>query len=113
MVARKGGGEGDRVFEGSEAEILAGGHAHMQVFRRYKDAMLLNPGSVGLAIDRISPFEEIRNAPWAEYAILSAEDSSLSVELYRIPFDLQAVIQAVLSSRMPHAEWWTSEWSSI
>jgi hypothetical protein len=61
----------------------------------------------------VSPFEEIRNAAWAEYAILSTKDGSLSVEMYRIPFDIQAVIQAVLSSGMPHAEWWISEWSSI
>jgi putative phosphoesterase len=102
----------DQIFASHQAAILAGGHTHMQMFRRYKDVLLLNPGSVGLAIDRVSPFEEIRNAAWAEYAILSTEDGSLSVEMYRVPFDLQAVIQAVLSSGMPHAEWWISEWSS-
>ncbi len=102
----------DQVFAGHHAAIMAGGHTHIQMFRRYRDVLLLNPGSVGLAIDRESPFAEIRNAVWAEYAIITAEDGSLSVEMHRIPFDFQAVIQAVLSSGMPHAEWWIGEWSS-
>lgn len=113
IVATTPDDELDQIFAGRQAAIMAGGHTHMQMFRRYKDALLLNPGSVGLAIDRVSPFEEIRNAAWAEYAILDSKDGSLNIEMYRIPFDLQAVIQAVLSSGMPHAEWWISEWSSI
>ena len=112
IVATTPEDELDQIFAGHQAAILAGGHTHMQMFRRYKDMLLLNPGSVGLAIDRVSPFEEIRNVAWAEYAILSTEDGSLSVEMYRLPFDLQAFIQAGLSSGMPHAEWWSSEWSS-
>jgi predicted phosphodiesterase len=112
IVATTPEDELDQIFAGHQAVIFAGGHTHMQMFRRYKDVLLLNPGSVGLAIDRVSPFEEIRNVAWAEYAILSTEDGSLSVEMYRVPFDLQTVIQAVISSGMPHAEWWISEWSS-
>lgn len=112
IVATTSEDELDQIFAGRQAAIMAGGHTHMQMFRRYKDVLLINPGSVGLAIDRVSPFAEIRNAAWAEYAIISVEDGSLSVEMRRIPFDFQAVIQAVLSSGMPHAEWWISEWSS-
>ena len=112
IVATKPEDELDKIFADHQAAIMAGGHTHMQMYRRYKDMLLLNPGSVGLAIDRVSPFEQIRNAAWAEYAILSTGDGALNVEMYRIPFDLQAIIQAVLSSGMPHAEWWISEWSS-
>lgn len=112
IVATTPEDELDQIFAGHQAAILAGGHTHMQMFRRYKDLLLLNPGSVGLAIDRVSPFEEIRNAAWAEYAILSTEEGALNIEMHRIPFDLQALIQAALSSGMPHAEWWISEWSS-
>ena len=112
IVATTPDDELNQIFAGRQAAIMAGGHTHIQMFRRYKDVLLLNPGSVGLAIDRVSPFEEIRNAAWAEYAIINIEDGSLSVEMHRIPFDFQAVIQAVLSNGMPHAEWWISEWSS-
>jgi predicted phosphodiesterase len=112
IVATTPEDELDQIFAGRRAAIMAGGHTHMQMFRRYKDLLLLNPGSVGLAIDRVSPFEEIRNAAWAEYAILSTEEGALNIEMHRIPFDLQTLIQAALSSGMPHAEWWISEWSS-
>ncbi|HLH61762.1 MAG TPA: metallophosphoesterase family protein [Ktedonobacteraceae bacterium] len=111
IVATTPEDELDQIFAGQQAAIMAGGHTHMQMFRRYKDALIVNPGSVGLAIDRVSPFEEIRNAAWAEYAIIDAGNGLLSIELHRLPFDFQVVIEAVRLSGMPHAEWWISEWS--
>src|SRR5205807_7695464 len=83
----------DAIFEGRQALVMAGGHTHMQMFRRYKDMLLLNPGSVGLALDRVSPIDQIRNPAWAEYAIVSVDNGSLSVEMHRVPFDLQALIE--------------------
>lgn len=99
------------AFEGFHADIMAGGHTHMQMFRRYKQQIVLNPGSVGLALDRAFPTTEARNAPWAEYAIVDATTNSLNVELYRIPFDISAYIDVTLKSGMPHAEWWIGEWN--
>lgn len=101
----------EEAFQGFQANIMVGGHTHMQMFRRYKQMLVLNPGSVGLALDRAFPTTEARNAPWAEYAIVDATTNSLSVELYRIPFDISSFIDVLLKSGMPHAEWWTGEWN--
>ena len=38
-----------RMFDGIEAPVLVGGHTHLQMIRRYEDAMIVNPGSVGLS----------------------------------------------------------------
>ncbi len=100
----------EQAFAGFQADIMVGGHTHIQMFRRYKNILLLNPGSVGLAIDRVSPLNEVRNPPWAEYAIVDSEGDALRVELHRTPFDLQAFIQVTLTSGMPHAEWSAGEW---
>lgn len=105
--------EVEQAFAGVKAAIMVGGHTHMQMFRRYKDILILNPGSVGAALDRVSPLNEMHNAPWAEYAIIDAEGNALYVEMQRVPFDLQALAESALKSGMPHAEWWVSEWNDV
>lgn len=87
----------------NQADIFIGGHTHIQLYRRHKAALVLNPGSVGLAMDRIWPIDEIRNPPWGEYAVLNVFDGHLNVDLRRIPFDNQTFVQACRESGMPHA----------
>jgi putative phosphoesterase len=36
------------MFAGYQARIMVGGHTHVQMLRRYEQALLINPGSVGL-----------------------------------------------------------------
>ena len=74
----------DDALAASNAQIFAGGHTHIQMFRRYKEKLIINPGSVGLAMDRTTPFNEVRNTPWGEYAVLTCGDKNMSsVELCR------------------------------
>lgn len=99
------------MFAGYSAQLFAGGHTHIQMLRRYQDVFVLNPGSVGLAYDRVpSPGATVRNPPWGEYAILSVTGGSLGVELRRVPFAVAALKRAALANGMPHAEWWAAEW---
>lgn len=102
----------EQAFAGCEADIMAGGHTHMQMFRRYKNILILNVGSVGIAMDRVSPIAEVRNPAWAEYAVLTVEGNALNVELRRTPFDVSALQQAIYSSGIPHAQWLANEWQA-
>ncbi|HEU5349944.1 MAG TPA: metallophosphoesterase family protein [Ktedonobacterales bacterium] len=100
-----------RLFAGTSAQIYVGGHTHIQMVRRYGSALVLNPGSVGLAYDRVpSPGVVVRNPPWGEYAILSIMADSFSFDLRRVPFDVAALKRAARENGMPHAEWWSAEW---
>ncbi len=100
-----------QMFAGYSAQLFAGGHTHIQMLRRYQDVFVLNPGSVGLAYDRVpSPGATVRNPPWGEYAILSVTGSSLGVDLRRVPFAVATLKQAARANGMPHAEWWAAEW---
>ena len=45
--------EVSQMFAGYSAQLFAGGHTHIQMLRRYQDVFVLNPGSVGLAYDRV------------------------------------------------------------
>jgi predicted phosphodiesterase len=104
----------DEYFaDSTTAQILVGGHTHQQLFLRYRDKLVLNPGSVGQPLDRIRAWSEMgaRNPPWGEYAILNSEGNQFSVELLRVPFDIEGFL-ALLSQRgMPHTEWLVNSWS--
>jgi predicted phosphodiesterase len=104
----------DRLLAGLPAgtAIVAAGHTHAQLLRRHRDLLLLNPGSVGLAVAALPPADPVRNAPWAEYAVLTAEDGRLEVALRRAPLDVDAVVRSALESGMPHAAWWAAEWTA-
>lgn len=100
------------MFAGAHARLYAGGHTHIQMVRRYGDGIVLNPGSVGLAYDRVpSPGgSDTRNPPWGEYAIVTASGTRLDITLRRTPFDVVALRRAALESGMPYAQWWCDEW---
>ena len=100
----------DDMLSGVTATIVAAGHTHIQLVRRYRESILLNPGSVGLPIDRLPPAAPVRNPAWAEYAIVTAADGRLAIDLRRIPYDLAPLVAAARASAMPHAAWWIADW---
>ncbi len=102
-------GELAEKLDGRRAAVMAGGHTHEQFVRRLDRAIVINPGSVGLPWESVAGGEG-RNPPWAEYAVVSHEGGRLSVELRRVPVDLEAIRGALLESGMPHAAWWAADW---
>jgi putative phosphoesterase len=94
------------MLAGYERTVMAGGHTHTAMLRRFRQSIVINPGSVGL------PFEQtasgaFRNPPWAEYAIV--EDGR--VEFHRVPVDVGAVTETAFASGMPNAAWWVKDWA--
>jgi putative phosphoesterase len=94
--------------------VFAGGHTHQQMLRRYRDKVLLNPGSVGLPYDAL-PDGRVRNPPWAEYAVVEvgegSDQRSLCVELKRVPVDATEIRRQLLESGMPHPGFWAAGWT--
>jgi len=101
----------ERLLSGFSATVMAGGHTHVQILRRHRDLVFINPGSVGLPFERARYADQVRNPPWAEYGLVSWEDGGLNIELRRVPFDVGMVIRAARDSGMPHLEWWVKNWS--
>lgn len=95
----------------TDADVVAGGHVHMQWTRPIAHRILLNPGSVGLAYDHEQDDEsDPRFSPWAEYAIVESEGERLTIELHRVPFDPAFVASALGSSGRPHAAAFALGW---
>jgi predicted phosphodiesterase len=102
----------DEYFADFTADLNAGGHTHIQMVRQRGKQIVINPGSVGSAF--VEPFTYSNDPPtllpWAEYAIIRAENNGLSVDLRRIAFDTQAVQSAVAACGIPSKEWWLSQY---
>jgi len=100
----------ERMLSGCQATVVAGGHTHTQMLRRFREMTVINPGSVGLTIERSSLTGEVRNPPWAEYAVVGLEKGELWIEFRRVPYDVGELIQAARESGMLHTEWWINHW---
>jgi predicted phosphodiesterase len=92
-----------RILGPFDADALTGGHTHTQQIRRLGDAVFFNPGSVGFAYAHHQPDDAFRADPWAEYAVLTAEEGRLALEFRRVPFDVAALIDITRASGRPHA----------
>jgi predicted phosphodiesterase len=109
------------MLESSEALVMAGGHTHHQMLRRWKGGVLVNPGSVGLALLEPSAGSLLSQllgetsgpvlAARAEYAILSATDKRLDIALQYAEFDVDELLDAAASARLPNLDWWASKWA--
>lgn len=103
--------EAFRALLGSpHADLLAGGHVHLQWLRRYGASTFVNPGSVGLSYDRVQPDDDLRIDAFAAYARIDADDDRLEIAFRRVPFERAAVLEAIAKSGMPHADSLTAEW---
>lgn len=88
---------------------MAGGHTHQQMLRRFCDALIINPGSVGMPIARDAS-NQVRRPPWSEYVIVDSRSANNAIEFRRVPLDVNAVVRAARASGMPQIEWWAGEW---
>jgi putative phosphoesterase len=101
----------ERMFDGFRAKVMAGGHTHVQMFRRFKDTIIINPGSVGSPYERASHAKDYHAPPFAEYACVEFENERIRIQLQRVPLDVGMVKEVALGSHMPHREWWADQWS--
>jgi putative phosphoesterase len=93
----------DEVFGAPEASVLAGGHTHLQLLRRHRDRLLVNPGSVGLPLGSLTASPAAPPLPaWAEYALVD-DDGGLEISFDRLPVDVDAL--AAATAAMPCPTW--------
>ncbi len=103
----------DDWLAGCPETLLAGGHTHIPLVRQRGPQVILNPGSVGNAF--LHPYRPGSNSPtllpWAEYALIRVERGGWSVDLRRIPFDVQAVHDLARQPDFPYRDWWLKQYN--
>jgi putative phosphoesterase len=106
----------DAIFAGHTATIAIGGHTHTQMVRRYREMLVVNPGSVGAPIAFARGANKAFYPPWTEFGLLELQEtplgSSLHIEVHRAPIEVDAVIAAVRAGDMPHQEWYIGHWAA-
>lgn len=101
----------DKHFTDQTASVFIGGHSHIQMLRRYGKKLILNAGSVGNAFEfAFSPGNPPRLLPWAEYAIVDQSGNSFDVDLRRVTFDTDALLEIVKESGLPGTDWWLRQY---
>lgn len=101
-----------QFLAGARQALLAGGHTHRAMVRRYGTSMLVNPGSVGLPFDRVAPETDVRHPDWAEYAIVTWTPSQKRVELRRVHYPMADYVKALKACDMPYKELLLEDWPS-
>jgi predicted phosphodiesterase len=93
----------DRLLGPFSPAIMAGGHTHTQQIRRVHDGLFFNPGSIGVAYNYYLTKEQFHIDAWAEYAVLSYGDGSMSLSFHRVPYNVQKLIRIIEASGRPNA----------
>jgi predicted phosphodiesterase len=76
----------------ANADLIAVGHFHLPLDRTVGGVRVINPGAVS---NNFLP--DLR----ASYAVLTADQAGFTVQHFRIPYDIQAAINATLHSSNP------------
>jgi predicted phosphodiesterase len=93
-----------RMLGAFSPNILGGGHTHVQQIHHRGASFYFGCGSVGFAYRHHQDESAFHADPWAEYAILTAENGATSLEFRRVPFDVAALIHAYRTSGRPHPD---------
>ena len=80
------------------ADVLAGGHTHVQMLRQHDGRLIINAGSVGMPFAAFVGGGPPTVLPHAEYATLDASDGAISVALHRLPLDRAELRESVAAA---------------
>ena len=97
------------LLGGHAADVLAGGHVHLQWLHRLGDGVFVNPGSVGLSYDHEQAEDDFRFDAWAAYGIVDVGET-VEISFRRVPFDSTAVVWAIADSGIPDGDELTQRW---
>jgi putative phosphoesterase len=93
-----------------EFDVMVCGHTHVQLLRRVDAKLFVNVGSLGMPFARPFCGATPQVLPWAEYAILGADERGVVVELRRTAFDVREFAATLTNSGFPHADKWLDNW---
>jgi predicted phosphodiesterase len=91
----------DDMLRGQRAQVMAGGHTHIQMVRQHRGALIVNPGSVGMPFRAHTGGGPPEILPHAEFAIVSSRNGAITVELQRLALDGRKLRDAALSVDYP------------
>jgi Calcineurin-like phosphoesterase superfamily domain len=95
----------DMLLEHRLTTVMAGGHTHLQMLRRHRGNLVLNVGSVGMPFKEYVAGARPTILAHAEYAIVEEVGGVVSVALYRVPLDKNALQDSLAQTTNPLRDW--------
>ncbi len=82
----------DEALDGHTADVLAGGHTHIQLAREHRGMLLVNPGSLGLPFAAHASGRPPVILPRADFGVVVATEDGVSFETHSLALDPEALI---------------------
>lgn len=82
----------DEALDGLTADVLAGGHTHLQLSREHRGMLLVNPGSLGLPFAAYVSGGQPVVLPRTDFGVLHADEDGVSFETHQLALDPEALI---------------------
>jgi putative phosphoesterase len=101
----------DAQLDGERADLMAGGHTHIQMLRQHRGTLIVNPGSVGMPFLEYVSGKEPRLMAHAEYAVIETKRGAVSVDLRRVALDKAELAAAARSASNPFCDWLAGQYS--
>jgi putative phosphoesterase len=101
LLATTPADEVDALLGDHRAEIMAGGHTHVQMIRQHRGMFLLNPGSVGLPFKEHVTTQPATFMAHAEYATIELVRNTIKITAHRVPLDKGMLQQAIARTDNP------------
>lgn len=90
-------------ISGYKGSVLVGGHTHLQMLRQHRGRLLVNPGSVGMPFKEYVAGAAPEVLPFAEYALVDADVTSVTVTFQRVALNKARLRESVLAVDYPLA----------
>ena len=100
----------EEIITGETAQLMIGGHTHVQMLRQHKGLLIVNPGSVGMPFEYPMRGQNQHALRWAEYAILDLTKDKFTTHLQRLPVDFDELSKIARASTLPDIDFWLSQW---
>jgi putative phosphoesterase len=95
----------DQILQHQKADILAGGHTHIQMLREHRGILIINPGSVGFPFKAYVAGKMPTLLGNAAYAFIDIDDGLIEVSLRRIAYKKDLLIKSLRDSTNPLRNW--------
>ncbi len=92
-----------QLLDDTPADLYLGAHTHEQFAKRYRDTVVMNPGSVGMAV-RLTAAGRGWYPAVAEYALIEVAGGQPSAHLRKVRYDLDRLRDAVSRAGMPRGD---------
>ena len=95
----------DMLLGERQANVMAGGHTHIQMLRQHRGRLVVNVGSVGMPFKEYAAGARPTILAHAEYAVVEETHGVVDISLCRVPLDKTAMRNSLAQTTNPLRDW--------